>query len=158
MAMITTRNIEYALFIASLIIILKATKIRSMRFLTGIALLGLLIASDKLFLYLSLGGALIALVAYSLLKVWNMVSSVASWLVATVGAGILALITLAVVNSANVLNIVGQTDTGPYGLTHGLHDIVLGSIYGVLGLLTNFGANPGYDATIVSPYPLTDYD
>src|SRR6266446_9267667 len=42
-------------------------------------LLGLLMASDRLFFDLSLGGALIALVVYALRKGWNLVSLSVNW-------------------------------------------------------------------------------
>src|SRR4051812_46249199 len=53
MAMITTRNLEYIVFIASLVLIVRSTAWRSWRFITACILMALLIASDKLFLTIS---------------------------------------------------------------------------------------------------------
>src|SRR5579859_342137 len=53
MAMITTRNLEYLLYIAALALTVRAPRVKSWSFGLGLACLSLLIASDKLFLTLS---------------------------------------------------------------------------------------------------------
>jgi LmbE family N-acetylglucosaminyl deacetylase len=50
-------------------------------------------------------------------------------------------------SAAGVTHIISLSGAGPYGLVGSFHDFVLGVLYGVLGLLTNFGANPAFDAT-----------
>lgn len=57
LAMLTTRNVEYVVFVIALYILFKQTAIRSWSFLFAVVLLILLAASDKLFLTLTLGGS-----------------------------------------------------------------------------------------------------
>src|SRR5665811_1863172 len=65
MAMLTTRNLEYVLYIASLVLLIRSPRPKSRGFWLATAGLALLIASDKLFLTISLGGALLALIVYA---------------------------------------------------------------------------------------------
>ena len=154
MAMIATRNLEYVFYIASLVLLIRSPKLKSRGFWLGIALMGLLVASDRLFLALSIGGALLALVAYALRGGWSLASLSANWLVGSAVAGAGAAGILWLLQAAKATHIVGQSSgANPYALVHGFHDAALGVIYAALGLLTNFGANPAYDATIVRHIP-----
>jgi LmbE family N-acetylglucosaminyl deacetylase len=112
-----------------------------------------LIASDKLFLSLSLGGALIALVVYTFASGWNLASQTVHWVVSSLLAGVGALGVIAAVNSRHITNIINEANLSPYGLVHSLHDLGLGLIYGALGLLTNFGANPAFNTTVLKQVP-----
>ncbi|HEY5153036.1 MAG TPA: hypothetical protein VII55_03605, partial [Candidatus Saccharimonadales bacterium] len=153
MAMVATRNLEYILYIAALVLFIKSPGLRSWKFWTGIGCLGLLIASDRLFLALSVGGALLALIAYALSRRLKLVGLSVNWLVGTMLAGVSAIIVLGLIQAAKVTHISNQAGATPYGTAHGLHDLGLGLIYGIMGLFTNFGANPAYDATIVRNIP-----
>jgi LmbE family N-acetylglucosaminyl deacetylase len=158
MAMIATRNLEYVLYIAGLVLFIRSPKLKSRGFWLGIGLMGLLVASDRLFLALSLGGALLALVAYALSRGWNLVSLSVDWLAGSIIAGAGAAGILWLLQAGKVTHIVSQqAGVGPYALVHNVHDIALGLIYAVQGLLTNFGANPAYDATIVRNIPHQAY-
>ena len=79
MAMLATRNLEYVLYIASLVLIIKTPSLRKWQFWVGTVLLALLAAGDKLFLSISLGGAMIALVLYSLRRRWSLVTLSSIW-------------------------------------------------------------------------------
>jgi LmbE family N-acetylglucosaminyl deacetylase len=149
MAMLTTRNFEYIVYIVSLMLFVKFPRVRSVGFWVGVALLGLLIASDRLFLTLSLGGALLALVAYALSRGWNLVSLSVNWLVGSVLASALALTIIWWLSSMGITNFVNQSSFGPYGVVHNAKDLLLAIFYALAGLFTNFGANPAYDSTIV---------
>ncbi len=153
MAMLTTRNLEYVFFIYSFVLLLRANRLRSWRFGIACLLMGLVIASDKLFLILGIGGALIALIAYSLSSGWNLVSLSAKWLVSGLFAGVVGLSILAVCNSLHLTHILDQASNGPYGLAHNFHDVLLGAVYGALGVLTNFGANPAFDSLKIRDIP-----
>lgn len=153
MAMLATRNIEYAFFVGGLVLLIKSPKLRSKSFWLGVTALGLLIASDKLFFILAVGGALIALVSYSLAKGWNLVSLSVNWLI---GAGLAyagGLAILSAAKAAHVTQIINQANASPYPLIYNIHDLALGSIYSVLGILSNFGANPAYDAGALKDIP-----
>jgi LmbE family N-acetylglucosaminyl deacetylase len=153
MAMLATRNLEYVLYIASLILLIRSPRVRSRDFWLAIVLLSLLMASDRLFFDLSLGGALLALVVYALRKGWNLVSLSVNWVLGSVVSAIAAIGILWVISSHGITHIVGLSGAGPYGLVHNLHDLLLGILYGLLGIATNFGANPAFDNPIVRDIP-----
>lgn len=153
MAMLTTRNLEYILYIMALVLFVQARRFRSWRFWLGVVTLGLLMASDKLFLSLSIGGALLALVVYALANNWKLVSLAVRWLVGSLISAALGMAGLAIINASHLAHIAGQASDSPYGLVKGTHQIVLSVFYGAMGLLTNFGANPAYDATVVRHVP-----
>ena len=153
MAMLTTRNLEYIVYIASLVLLLRSPKLKSWSFWVATVSMGVLFASDKLFLAFSIGGALLALIIYARYQRWNYVSSSINWLIlgviaAAIGSGILIAI-----NASAITHTSSQSTVSPYGLSSSAHGVVLGSIYAVLGLLTNFGANPAYDAKLVKSIP-----
>jgi LmbE family N-acetylglucosaminyl deacetylase len=153
MAMIATRNLEYVLFIAGLALLAASHGIKSRRFWLAAAILSLLIASDKLFLTLGLGGALLALVVYALAKGWNLVSLSVAWLMAVIVAALAALGILWLLGSDGLTHIATQAGLGPYGLAGGAKDLGLGIIFAGLGLLTNFGANPALGTTYLRDLP-----
>ncbi len=155
MAMLATRNLEYVLYITSLVLFFRTSSLRSPRFWLAVGLMSLLIASDKLFLALGLGGALLALIFYALSGGWKLVSLSSRWLVGTIVGGGLAIILLRVINSSGLTHISSKAVTGPYTLITTVHNAILGLIYGVGALFTNFGANPAYDATILRNIPHT---
>lgn len=151
MAMIATRNLEYVIYIASLFMLIRSWRIRAWSFWTGVLILAVLMASDKLFLTLSLGGAAIALVVYALASGWNLVGLSVRWLVGSFVAAAGALGIIQVLDKFTI--VTGSGALGPYGVVHSSHDLILGAVYGVLGLLTNFGANPAYDTTVIKNMP-----
>jgi LmbE family N-acetylglucosaminyl deacetylase len=153
MAMLTTRNLEYIVYIVALICFIRASRVRSWFFAVGVGVLAVLIASDKLFMSLSAGGALIALVAYGLADNWGYVSFAARWLTGTIAAAIVSTAGLACIGAAHVTHIVNSGSTNPYGLAHGVKDIALGLGYGFTGLLTNTGANPAYSNLVLAHLP-----
>lgn len=149
MAMLATRNIEYLIFIGGLLLIIKSSRLRGWTFWSGVGLLALLAASDRLFLILGVGGAALALIAYSLTHHWKMVSLSVKWLLGSLAAGIGGILLLWLAAGLHAGTFKGQGGA-TYGLISSVHDLALGIIYGVMGLLTNFGANPAYDATRLS--------
>ena len=153
MAMITTRNLEYIVYVVSLILLVKAPRIKSAKFWLAVGGLTLLIASDKLFMFLSLGGAGLALLVYAFVRRWNLVTQAIDWLIAGVLATIFATILLRLVDASGLVHIASQGSASPYGLLHSGKDLVLGLIYAFMGLFTNFGANPAFDATVAKNIP-----
>ena len=152
-AMLTTRNIEYLFYIASLILLIRAPRIRSWGFVCSLIVLSLLISSDKLFLSLSVGGSLIMLAVYGISRRLQFVKLAFRWLVLGILAGIIATILLRIITASGLTTIVGQGDLGPYGFIGGIKQLGLGVIFVVLGTLTNFGANPVFDISIVKEIP-----
>ncbi len=153
MAMLATRNVEYIVYILSLIIIIRCPKIKSWGFWLAVVCLSLLIASDKLFLILSVGGALIALIVYGGSRAWKLVTFSINWLSLSLFASILAIAVLALINATHLTHLTNQTSFGSYSLNGQASNVGLGIIYAVLGLFTNFGANPAFDSTAIKNIP-----
>lgn len=153
MAMLATRNLEYLLYIASLVLIARGQSFRQWWFWAGTVLLALLMASDHLFLALSIGGALLALVVYALARNWKLVSLAVRWLVAGLIAAILSVVVIALINVSGLTHISSQSGTSPYAVVSGPKAASLAVLYGILGLLTNFGSNPAFDGTVVRDIP-----
>jgi LmbE family N-acetylglucosaminyl deacetylase/putative flippase GtrA len=152
MAMLATRNLEYILYIAGLVCLVKAPGLRSKQFGWAVVLLGLLVASDRLFLSVGIVGGLLAMVCYVSYKQWELAGLTARWLLAVAAAGLGAVMVAALMNHAHFTHLTGN-QTGPYGLAQGAKSVVLGVIFAAGGLLTNFGANPAYDATTFHQIP-----
>ncbi|MDB5167045.1 MAG: hypothetical protein JWN26_190 [Candidatus Saccharibacteria bacterium] len=150
-AMLTTRNIEYLVYILSLVLIIRTQKFRSWRFVASVLLMALLVSSDKLFVWLSLGGALIMAALYLITHRGPLVRLAVRWFVVTVLAAVLMTILLWAINTTGITHIVG--DQTPYGLVSNLKDFGLGCIFAVMGLLTNAGANPVFDIGIAKDLP-----
>ncbi len=151
MAMLATRNIEYVLFMGSLLLLIKSPGFKTRAFWLATVLLALLFASDKLFLTLSLGGALLVLLVFSFASQIELFRLARTWLVSSLAAW---------VGTAGLLWLVGHSLThissyagSPYSIVHDVHNIGLGIIYSLTGLLTNFGANPAFDATVLRNIP-----
>lgn len=154
MAMIATRNIEYITYILSLIFIIRARRILGITMLFATLLLAFTIASDRLFLILSLGGSLCMLIIYGIRREQTFTRIAKKWFVSTLIATLLSTIGLYAIKHFHVTNITSANAAGsPYGLITSLHDFALGSIYAVLGIFTNFGANPAYSATKLADIP-----
>jgi LmbE family N-acetylglucosaminyl deacetylase len=153
MAMVTTRNIEYLVFIAAIAAFAYAPRMRHWKFGAGIVLLIVLIASDKLFLTLGAGGAAMALAVYVLTHKWPLVRLCAKWLAASVISGLAAIALLWALNASGLTNIAGGTVAGPYGVVHTMKELMQGAVYMVLGLLTNLGANPATDTRLLAAIP-----
>lgn len=145
MAMLTTRNLEYAVYLGCLVLFLRAPRIRNRWFIIGTLLLGVLIASDKLFLSLSAGGALLALIVYAAFRQWQLVTLAVRWLAGTVSAFIVSAVLLALISVTHFTHLASGSSLSPYSVAAGAKDLLLGTAYALLGLLTNFGANPAYD-------------
>ena len=151
--MLATRNIEYIVYIISLIVIIHSPRIKSWRFWLAVACLSLLIASDKLFLVFSVGGALIALIIYASIRTWKLVTASINWLILGALASAIAIGILALINASHLTHLSNQSNMWSYNMSSNASNIALGSLYAVLGLFANFGANPAFDSTVVRDIP-----
>lgn len=152
MALLATRNLEYVLYIAALAYVIRSRRLRDWRFWAACGLLLLLLASDRLFLGISAAGAFLMLFVYALRQHYKLVTVAARWLLMTILAAAGSLLLLAGLQLLHVTHFSGG-GSSPYALTGNLHSLLLGGLYAVLGWLTNFGANPAYDATEVRNIP-----
>lgn len=153
MAMLTTRNLEYIVYIVSLLLVVKARRIWSWPAWLSLGLLSLLFASDKLFISLSLGGALSLVVIYALFRRWHYVSMWLRWLAISVLAAAISIGGLWLLNASHWLHIISEGSISPYNLITSWRDFGLGVVFALFGTLTNLGANPLFDVTIVKNIP-----
>lgn len=153
MAMIATRNIEYIVYLGSIALLVSSPKLKSYRFWLAAASLGLLIASDKLFLTLSIGAAVLALVYYALIQSWQLVNLSVKWLVNAVIATVGAAILIALIKAVGITGFNNQSGVGPYGIVSSVHKFAEGLFYAVSAIFTNLGANPASSATTLRAIP-----
>ena len=153
MAMLATRNLEYILYIGSLIWMIMSRRRMCWHFWLAVIAMTLLIASDKLFLVISLGGALLALIVWAIYYCWNSINLAVNWLLATVFAAVGAMIVLWLISFSKITHIIGQSTASPYTIALNGRHFVQGCIYAVFGIFTNLGANPAYNATTIKSIP-----
>ncbi len=120
MAMLTGRNIEYPIFIGLLVCFIRAGRMRNWNFATAVLLLTLLIASDRLFVFLSLGGAVMLL---SIGWWWSnrkLTILAARWIAGSVLAYLGALVVLQLAG-----HYIGRivADPAPYGFITDRHEV-----------------------------------
>lgn len=155
MAMVTTRNLEYALYIAALYLIARAGHFKTKSYAAAVVLLCVLFVSDRLFIGISLGGALLLVILYTVSRHWKYVSLAVNWLVATLIASIVSVLSIWLLAALRVTNFTNASAGSPYQLVTNIKNLSLGLLYAVAGLLTNFGANPAFDATTLRSIPNT---
>lgn len=153
MAMITTRNLEYVLYLGCILGLAGVKSVQSKRFLFSVLSLSLLLATDKFFVSISAAGGLLALFVYALRKKWAFVNFSVRWLAASLLAVAGSACIIWFINSFGISQISGNNGASPYQIIHSLHDFVLGTIYGLLALLTNFGANPAHRSLVLTQMP-----
>lgn len=153
MAMTTTRNIEYALYAWCIYWVVRAQRWRSGQLIASGIGLTLLIASDKLFAAIGIGGGLLAFIVYSVLKKHHYARTALRWTGVCIGALLAANALLALLNVTGITHIVDDSATSPYLLTLDMKQIGLGLIYLGAAVLTNFGANPAADIVLVKILP-----
>lgn len=152
LAMITTRNIEYLLLLLVLWLSVRAQSFKSRQTIFSVALLALLMFSDHLFVALWLAASFGALVVYSLLRRWQLVSLAARW--AAIGLVAVALsVVLGLIVRLSGVSIGSETALSPYSVISAPKDLVVGTVFLASGWLTNFGANPAYDVGIIKNLP-----
>lgn len=153
-AMLANRNVEYIIYIIALTLLIKSPRLVHWRLISAVILITILIASDKLFLSLSLGGGLIALAAYVVHRHTVYRKLAIKWIIVSIASVGIALCMLWVVTVTHLTSITGgDANLGPYSFVHSLKDLGLGVIYGILGMLTNLGANPAFDTIIATQLP-----
>lgn len=152
MAMLTTRNLEYVLYIFALILLARRPTIKQKNFWLAAGALALLGASDKLFLVISLGGSVITLLGYTLARRAQQVQLAARWLMASVIALVVATLLLFLIDG-RLTHLADAAAVAPYSSTQNLTGFVKAALYGVLSLFTNLGANPAFDTTTFKDMP-----
>lgn len=136
LAMLTGRNVEYIIFIATLIGFIRVKNWRTWQF--GLSTLGLslLLASDQLFWYCSIGGAILCLSVGWLWRQRPLITSATFWFTGSVLAWMISRLTLAGLNRY-VIRIADY----PLGMhtVHSRYQIWQGMVNLVHALGLNFG-------------------
>ena len=153
MAMLSTRNLEYVLYILALYFLVKTKKFICKESIFSILVFTLLISSDKLFLTVTLLASICALLVYSIKKKWHYVTISSQWLVISLVSTVLALGVLWLITALHITHISSQSIIGPYGVAHTSKSFALGLIYGFSGVFTNLGANPAFNALTLKAAP-----
>ena len=153
MAMIATRNIEYVLYIACAWGIVRTKRLNSLTWVAACAGLILLIASDKLFLTLTLGAAVTACIVYAFRQRWSFASLSARWFITAAVGAVGALLVLGIIDATHITHITGQGN-GPYGIIHTPIQLIHGLIGALSGLISNFGANPAFNTINLHDAPV----
>ncbi|HEV2412985.1 MAG TPA: hypothetical protein VGS28_04265, partial [Candidatus Saccharimonadales bacterium] len=124
MAMLTTRNVEYIFYIISLGLLVTASRplIRSKRLWLSVAILSILVASDRLFLSLSVGGSLLFIAAYTIAKRWDMVRLGLEWLATSFGSSCMGVGIVWLLGQTHTIHIVSGGGVSPYGLISNFRD------------------------------------
>lgn len=153
MAMTTARNLEYVAFAAALLLASRLRMYHWTKYLLPGAILTILIASDKLFAVLAVGAGMFAL-ALAVLRRQRQEAAVAGyWIITSVVAFAASTILLLVLSLTGITNIVGGDTATPFSPVTSLKQVTLGAVYGMAGLLTNFGANPVHGTVILQRLP-----
>lgn len=147
-AMFTTRNLEYALYLGVVALLVRSRhwRDRSAWLAAGAAVI--LIASDGLFMPLLIGPLLIM----ALLRRGRS-RRIHGWLVVAFVGYVGSLVLLFVLQSMQVTNFSAGSSVTPYAIGSGIKQYVEAGIYAVLGVLTQLGANPAYSTLTLSDIP-----
>lgn len=139
-AMLTTRNIEYIVFVLGIILAFKPNRYR---ILGSVGLLTILFASDRLFMMIALGASVTTPLYIWLLGQRKYLTTFLRIFIIIVCATILNYGLLAFINTSGLTNI-SPDGTGPYEVAFSVRDKLEALFYALMGIATNFGANPLY--------------
>lgn len=151
-AMTTTRNIEYLLLLGVIYCALRARSVRNWWVAGAIGLTALLVASDKLYTPLLVGGAAGAGLWFYM-RSRGLIWSAARLLVAALAGILVAWLALYLINLSGLTTIAKESAASPFALLTDPVRILVAAVYGVLGVLTNLGANPVTDVLILRDIP-----
>lgn len=152
-AMITTRNVEYVVFVLAIILVARFGRLKTTGHIFGTLLLGLLFASDKLFISLAVGGSMLVLASAFVFRRRVLAMVALRWLILSSVAVAISIGIQILLPFLHVTNLTNQSPLGPYGLNISPKGIGEAAVYAVLAILTNFGANPATDTRLLKEIP-----
>ncbi len=153
MAMLASRNLEYAIYLGALLLFAKSVQKRGWHLWLSSIVLGILIASDKLFLILPLCAAVLALCVYTFRRKWRLAGLFSGWLLVALVAALIGTASLVLINRSGFVHISDGSNGSPYTFVSSSKNLALGILYAAMGIATNFGANPAYGSTVVRHVP-----
>jgi hypothetical protein len=149
-AMLTTRNICYLILILGIYLALRYKRILSWKFFWAVLLTSLVFASDKLFLTMGVGGAVLAFIFFLAFKMRAQAGQALRWLTVSVAGAILAEVMLFIIKVFGIASLSDIFKGSPYAFIHSFHSLLKGLCYTVLDFAQNFGANPSTNNTVPS--------
>ncbi len=153
MAMITTRNLEYIALLASFALLASTVRYKSWHFVGATAILLVLIASDKLFLPLTIGGAIVAGIVYWACRAKQLRKLSVRWLVMSFIASVGAFGLIALINASGITTIQGSGGFGPYDLAHDVKTYAIAGLQMLAGIASVLGISPVVDSRILRDIP-----
>ena len=153
MAMLTTRNIEYVLFIASIYLVFKTKKILSLPSFSSLFILILLFTSDRMFLAIGLGGSILAITILLSKKHWKVLGDLDRWFWYSFASTVTSYILIGLLTSNKIFSKLASSGDGYFSFTSNIKSIYLGLFYSITGALSNFGANPAYFNVEIKKFP-----
>jgi len=154
MAMTTTRNLEYALFVLAIFYAVQLKSLGDRRVWLVIVMAVIVTASDNLFGVLALGGAVLAAGWYWFVRREQAEAKIAiRWLAIGLAGVIVAKLLLLALHSFNITNIINESTASPFDLVTTGKQLLLGIAYGMAAIWTNFGANPVHAAIVIQEIP-----
>ncbi len=153
LAMLATRNIEYVVLIAGLLLVIRSGGIRTKQFIYSCLVFAALFASDRLFLGLSLGGAVAMSIVYLIGRKKPLLNLSLRWAFASILGYMISMGVIFVLQITHIITIGSSAGSSPYSFVSSLKDGTLAIIYGFLGIFTNFGANPVVDIRVAASIP-----
>lgn len=150
MAMLNTRNLEYVVYVAGLVLATRVVRPVSRRGFVLVALWGVLFLSDRLFVPLAFGSfALIGVFGWLRHRRELVLMARHGLVSAVLGFGLSVLMLAVIMHGTSV---VSATAASPYQLAS-VEDMSLGFIYGVLAVLANLGINPAPTTLVLRDWP-----
>lgn len=141
LAMLTTRNLEYALYILYIYLALKGMRGSKWSFAWSIFILAILGASDKFFVLITPAAAvLLAIAGYVKTQDFRKVRREGNFLLNAVLGFICAEILLLVVAKSGLTHISSPTDVAPFTFVSSMTQLINGFIGAIQDTLVNFGA------------------
>jgi len=153
MAMLTTRNIEYVLFIASIYLVFKSKKILSLPSFSSLFILILLFTSDQMFLAIGLGGSILAITVLLSKKHWKVLGDLDRWFWYSFASTVTSYILIGLLTSNKIFSKLASIGDSYFSFTSNIKAIYLGLFYSITGALSNFGANPAYFNVEIKKFP-----
>lgn len=154
MGMLATRNLEYIVLLIAGMLLFKDTpkylsEIRT--FVAGV-LLTILFVTDQLFAGLAIGGAVLLFVFAFITRRQFLKQRAIKIILVTIVALLISIATVVLFRYAGLID-ASQTTAGPYGVTLSIKNLILGVVYAVMGVLSQFGANPVSSTVVAADIP-----
>ncbi len=142
MASIYTLNIEFILYIVAFRCIMGANRFYNKLTVISILVLSVLFASNKVFIVIAIGSAILGISWFVSYKKWKIVNKYNNTLLVALLAVVGSNLIIYLINSINLTHLFNGGLLDNKSFINGFSDLPRSMFWSVSGLLTNFGANP----------------